>query len=305
LSIDLLLADAYSLQLLHRDFLGFYQHAQAYAGRTVEFSFRDYIMAVRRLRESTRYARAKGYWMERLQKLPPGPELPRRGRARAGAHRFMRLSARFERDRWEALRQKAARRELSPSSLLCAAFGRILALWSGSSSFTLGMTTFGRLGLHPDIDEIVGDFTTMIPLLVNVDAPRFETAAQTVQRQIWRDMDNALFDGIEVQRERNRLQRHIEAAAFPVVFTSTIGVGAGVAAPSPDAPPVLSGSISHSISQTPQVLLDHQVTEVAGALSYTWDYDAELLPEDLMSDMFAAYGQLLDKLCSDEGAWDV
>lgn len=173
------------------------------------------------------------------------------------------------------------------------------------------MTTFGRLALHPDIDEIVGDFTTMIPLLVDVGASRFETAAQTVQRQIWRDMDNALFDGIEVQRERNRLQRHIGAAAFPVVFTSTIGAGVGegagekvIAAPG-DAGPVLSGSIGHSISQTSQVLLDHQVTEVAGALSYTWDYDAELLPEDLMGDMFAAYGQLLDALCSDEGAWDV
>jgi amino acid adenylation domain-containing protein len=317
LSIDLLLADAYSLQLLHRDFLGYYAHGERYAPRAVEFTFRDYILAARRLRESARYARARSYWMERLPHLPPPPELPLRGRVGNAAHRFQRLSARIERNRWGELRRSAARNELTASGLLCAAFARVLALWTGSAHFTLGMTTFGRLGLHPDIDEIVGDFTMMIPLEVDVGAPAFEAAAQAVQRQLWRDMDNALFDGIEVQRERNRLQRHIGAAAFPVVFTSTIdvgtdaGEGAGMDAAaaatgangSVAAAPALNGRISHSISQTSQVLLDHQISEVNGALSYTWDYDAALLPQDLMEAMFSTYARLLEDLSVDEEAW--
>ncbi|MFZ5635517.1 MAG: condensation domain-containing protein, partial [Pseudomonadota bacterium] len=305
LSIDLLLADAYSLQLLHRDLLGYYEQGERHATRAVEFTFRDYILAARRLRESARYARARKYWMERLPDLPPPPELPMRGRAGNRAHTFRRFSARLDRAQWDILRRRAARSELSPSSLLCAAFGRVLALWTGMSRFTLGMTTFGRLALHPDIDEIVGDFTTMLPLEVDVGAPRFEAAAQTVQRQLWRDMDNALFDGIEVQRERNRLQRHIGAAAFPVVFTSTIGVGTAEPAAGGGERPALTGRITHSISQTSQVLLDHQITELQGALSYTWDYDAELLPEDMVGAMFAAYARFLEDLCKEEGAWDV
>jgi len=52
------------------------------------------------------------------------------------------------------------------------------------------------------------------------------------------------------------------------------------------------------------VLLDHQVGEYRGALSYTWDFDAGLLPEGLMESMFEAYNQLLSELCSDEGQWN-
>jgi non-ribosomal peptide synthetase component F len=123
-----------------------------------------------------------------------------------------------------------------------------------------------------------------------------------VQKQMWRDLDHALFDGIEVQRERNRLLSHIGAAGLPVVYTSTIGAGPPEV---PDAAaPALVGKIVHSISQTSQVLLDHQVTEVGEALSYTWDFDEELLPEGMLNAMFAAYGNLLHELCTNEGAWN-
>src|SRR5262249_45451543 len=60
----------------------------------------------------------------------------------------------------------------------------------------------------------------------------------------------------------------------------------------------------HSISQTPQVWLDHQVSEDQGELLLNWDAVEELFPDGLLDDMFTAYLSLLGRLASTERAWD-
>jgi len=58
----------------------------------------------------------------------------------------------------------------------------------------------------------------------------------------------------------------------------------------------------HSITQTPQVWLDHTLLELEGRLLFNWDSIDELFPEGMIEHMFSAYNALLDRLL-EPSAW--
>lgn len=87
---------------------------------------------------------------------------------------------------------------------------------------------------------------------------------------------------------------------MPVVFTSTLTQNT---AEHETSGWKKLGKVVYNISQTPQVWLDHQVSENEGALLWSWDAVEELFPEGLLDDMFAAYYRLLDSLATDESVW--
>ncbi len=58
---------------------------------------------------------------------------------------------------------------------LAAAFANTLARWSTTSRFLLNVPLFGRQALHPDVDAVVGDFTSS--LLLDIDLVGADTAA--------------------------------------------------------------------------------------------------------------------------------
>ncbi len=51
--------------------------------------------------------------------------------------------------------------------MFAAAFAHTLACWSSTSRFLLNVPLFGRQALHPDVDSLVGDFTSS--LLLDID----------------------------------------------------------------------------------------------------------------------------------------
>jgi len=95
---------------------------------------------------------------------------------------------------------------------------------------------------------------------------------------------------------------------MPIVFTSTLGQATSPASDtsqSKDTEAVGSGQGVYSISQTPQVWLDHVVGEMDGALAFNWDAVEDLFPAGLLDDMFAAYCRLLHRLADEEDAWQL
>ncbi|HBL29038.1 MAG TPA: hypothetical protein DD490_19560, partial [Acidobacteria bacterium] len=54
---------------------------------------------------------------------------------------------------------------------------------------------------------------------------------------------------------------------------------------------------------TPQVWLDHQVTDQGEGLSWTWDVVEEVFPAGLADAMFAAYRSLLEHLAAEGEEW--
>src|SRR6185295_13273894 len=177
------------------------------------------------------------------------------------------------------------------------AFSEVLAVWSKSPRFTINLTLFNRPPVHPEIEEVVGDFTTLS--LLAVDASRggtFMLRARGVQEQLWSDMEHRAVSAVRVLRDLARTQGTAPASIMPVVFTSVLGQGGADAAGADDE----ADDSSFGISQTPQVWLDHQVIEQNGALVYNWDAVEELFPAGLLDDLFSAYRGLLDALAGQE-----
>jgi yersiniabactin nonribosomal peptide synthetase len=300
-SWDALIADAWSFFSFTSDWYEFYRNPETEV-TPLDISFRDYVLAEADLQDSELYRRAKEYWTSRLPDLPPAPELPlAREPASIKQPRFNRRGFRLPAQVWQNLKDRATRNNLTPSGLLIAAYADVLSVWSKNPRFTINLTLFNRLPLHPQVNNIVGDFTSTILLGVeSSEKDGFAARASRLQRQLWQDLDHRYFSGVQVLRELARLRGDFKKSVMPVVFTSALNMealGCDVSGVSK------LGEMVYSISQTPQVWLDHQVYEQDGELVLTWDAVEELFPEGLLDDMFAAYCGFLQRLAEEEDAW--
>ena len=305
LDFDALIADAYSLFLLMKEWLRLYK-APNLVLPPLELSFRDYVMAERTIENSVLYKNDQAYWLRRIPDLAPPPDLPlSKNPGEVAKPRFARRSANLDPQKWSRLKNRLSGEGLTPSGLLIAVYAKVLSAWSKSSRFTLNVTLFNRHQLDPHVNEIVGDFTSLSLLEVNGGAMKtFSAAARSLQEQLWRDLDHRLFSGVHVIREMARQRGGWQRAVMPVVFTGAVSLGSF----EHDAS-VLSqmGELNYSITQTPQVWLDHQAYEQNGSLVYNWDAVEELFPEGLLDDMFGAYSRYLEHLADseehDDRAW--
>lgn len=298
---DMLIGDGMSFLLLLDELETLYNDPGADLP-SLGITFRDCLLAQSDPARDHARQRAHAYWWKRLEDLPSGPKLTIRPAATATKPRFARLRGALPRAAWAALREKASRHGLTPSSALLAAFGEVLAAWSTSQRFSLNLTMFNRPALHPDISRIVGDFTTLLLLEAHIGNRPFAENAMLTQQQLWRDMEHRDVSAIEVLREMRRINRHDGTESVPVVFTSLLPL-TGSRGRGGFAPNLPNARVAHCISSTPQVWLDHQVYEEQGELRFNWDYVEGLFPEGMLEAMFEAYQQLLHSLADTDKAW--
>ncbi|MFJ9554093.1 amino acid adenylation domain-containing protein [Nocardiopsis sp. NPDC101807] len=291
LSIDQLIVDYASLLLVLSEL------EDAYHGRetvTPEIGFRDYVLARRNQTLTGEYDRARDYWTRRLPTLPPAPDLPLPADGgRVGAfRRFEEILGAGQRASFEA---NAARAGVTASAAAMAAYAEVLGRWSRSPQFTLNVPTFTRLPLHDDVDRLVGDFTAVELLAVDLrPAQTFAERAATLRDTLLEDLAHSLYTGSQVLADLTR-RSDSDTVLMPVVFTSTLG---SAAARRPAA------AIRHAQTQTPQVWLDCQVMERADELALSWDVREGVLGGDTAADLFAAFTALMTRLAEDPDAWN-
>jgi amino acid adenylation domain-containing protein len=296
-AVDMLIVDWGSYELLLREW------AQLYADPHVDLppltlSFRDYVLAEKKLPETAIYQRSRAYWSERLTALPPTPELPLSiNPASLASPQFTRYRQQVEPAQWNRLKAQANRAGVAPTGVLLTAFAQVLTVWSKRPQFTLNLTLFNRLPLAEGVEQIVGDFTTLTLLAVDHADPDepFVDRARRLQAQLWQDLDHRHFNGVQVLRELAAQQGAAGRALLPVVFTSGIGLT--------DKGTNRFGEEVYGLSQTPQVWLDSQAEEQAGALWLTWDVVEALFPPGLIGAMFEAYTTLVKRLAVDDTVW--
>nr|WP_231867512.1 non-ribosomal peptide synthetase [Pseudomonas sp. CCOS 191] len=301
ISLDALVVDAASTQILARELMGFY-HDPELALPEPGVTFRDYVLAERRLRADQRYAQALDYWRGRIEHLAPAPDLPRvcQPESIANPH-FTRRDRDMPAPQWAQLKAMARRFGVTPSVMLLTAFSEVLALWSRQPRFTLSLPLFNRLPLHPQVDAIIGDFTSLVLLEVAIDGTAsFTDKARAVQARLWQDIDHSVVSGVRVLRELSQA-RGVQQTAMPIVFNSTLSEAAPELAEF-NLADALGATLEHSITQTPHVWLDHTLLELEGRLLFNWDSIDALFPEGMVGQMFAAYNALLDRLLAPE-AW--
>ncbi|MFE7569224.1 amino acid adenylation domain-containing protein [Streptomyces sp. NPDC057539] len=302
ISLDTLILDGYSMYLLFQDWRRFYEDAD-WSPEPLDLSYRDHVLAEAAAQEGPRYRAAEKYWLDRLPELPPAPALPLAvppgtiGRPQFG-HRGGRLPA----ARWTAVKESARRFGVTPSAVLMTAYADVLRTWSSEPDFTLDLTLFNRPQSHPRMGELIGDFTSVTLLALPAgQGEAFASRVRRLQQRLMRDLEHPEFSGVRVLRERSRRAGGGPGASMPVVFTSALVLGTGGEDPSEGIR--FFGDEMYGITQTPQVWLDHQVTEERGDLLFNWDAVEALFPAGLLDDMFDAYRAALDRLARDPAAW--
>lgn len=296
MSFDYIVVDAMSIMLLLSELSTLYADPGA-ALLPVEVTFRDYVTQVRPDPASVEKARA--YWLEQVGNLPPAPALPLAAAPAAIVEpRFSRRHAVLDAVLWTAITERARAHDLTPSSVLATAFAEVLSAWSGQEDMTLNLTLFDRRDAHPHIGRVLGDFTAL--LLVGHrpgGATTWRERAAVLQARIANDLEHSDVSALWVVRELAR--RRPGADVFlPVVFTSTLGVADELAGPTHSF-----GDETWTLTQTPQVWIDHQVSAWRGGLRYNWDCVDDLFPPGVLDAMFDAYGRLLAWLAAPDTSW--
>src|ERR1700722_13534712 len=161
ISFDLLIGDGRSFEIVFQELMQLYHHPET-SLPPLELSFRDYLQALTSLEQTDAFRQSREYWTNRVPALPPSPELPlEKTTASITRPAYKRRSACLDSATWRNLKEKAARFKSTPVGTLLAAYAEVLAIWSKNPRFTLNVTLFNRLPLHPQSNSIVGDFTSV------------------------------------------------------------------------------------------------------------------------------------------------
>lgn len=294
--LDMQAADAMSYRTLMADL------AAVYGGRhlpELSYTYRQYRQAIEAEDAQPQPSREadRAWWAQRLPELPDPPTLPSTG-GRGSNHSTRRWHWLDPQTR-DALFARAQARGITPAMALAAGFANTLARWSTTSRFLLNVPLFGRQALHPDVDSLVGDFTSS--LLLDIDLVGADTAAaraQVVQDAMRTAAAHSAYPGLSVLRDLSR-HRGTQVLA-PVVYTSALGLGELFSRDVTDQ----FGAPEWIISQGPQVLLDAQVTEFNGGVLVNWDVREGMFPPGVIDAMFAYHIDELLRLASADDSWD-
>ena len=242
----------------------------------LKLSYRDYVLTEQQFRNTITYENNKQYWINRLNSFPFGPNLPLQCLpSEIHIQRHCNLQQKLDRSLWQKLKQRIMDHQLTPAGFLASIYAIVLSKWSETKHFALNLPIFNRLPIHPQINEIAGEFTTVLPLEINLNEPiMFHQFVRIVQKQLWNDLEHMSYNGVSFIRDLMQVYRTREIV-LPFVFTCGIDIIDTHEKNIPydiffDQLPV------YSLSQTPQVYLDHVAFENDGCLLIHWIYVKDL-----------------------------
>lgn len=257
-----------------------------FSSETIEPTFRDYVL-YKKQEDRFHYERDKDYWINRLDSFPIMPRLSiMKNDGNNSEQRFKRKEARIKRDDWIEIKRLATEVEVTPTTILLSLFSTILCKYSNSNNFVVNVTQFIKEDIHPEIHKVMGDFTQLCLLEIKLDKSKtILENAKEIQEQLLSDMMHSSYSSIEFLRDL-REKKHTDMIA-PIIFTSGLGMKGNRNVD-------FLGELNYSISQTPQVWLDHQVIELDEDLILTWDYVTNLFINEEIDICFNAYVELIN-----------
>ncbi|WP_170211904.1 non-ribosomal peptide synthetase [Saccharothrix australiensis] len=293
--VDLLIADGRSLLVIVDTWGRYYADPDAELPRPA-VGFRDHVEAQRRRRTPRAVEAALAHWRERADRLPPGPRLPEpHVRPPTAAPDFHRFEAEVDRGTWARLRGRAEQAGLTPSAVLAACYAATLRRWSARPDFSLNITFFNRPPTPAGLADVVGEFTSIVPVGVDPAREDLLSSARDIQEQLWSALEHRAVSGIRALQEVSAARGLDEPLVLPFVFTSVLE--------DVDEAGAWLGTRAHTASQTPQVVLDHQVFTRSGNLLLTWDADRTRFPPGLVEEVVATYTGALRALADPACDW--
>ena len=204
---------------------------------------------------------------------------------------FKRFSTHLKPEKWEALKNRIRNYGLTEPVFLMSLYAEVIARYSRDKKFSINLTRFNRIPFSEKVDQVVGDFTTLTILSLDLTIGQsFEERAKEIQKVLWSDISHSSVSGVHVERMLNKNKQ--SDVVMPVVFTS----GIGLTEDRTTGENSYLGKLGYGLSQTPQVWLDMQVYNDATGLYVSLDAVEELFPQNMVADMFSEYERLLNVL---------
>lgn len=294
MGIDMLIADGTSLQIFGKELMEYYHYPEL-EKPAIEFTFRDYMMAYVNFKNSDIYQEDKRYWLEKLNDFPPSPALPLKcNPLQITKPHFRRLSKEFTANEWETLKKNIRKHTVTPSAFLGTAYAEVLAFWSNQPHLAIDLTLFNRFPFHKEVNQIIGDFTSIMLLDINLsEAGSFWEKVRNTQNVLMEALEHRHYDGVEFIREIAKLNNLGAKAIMPYVFTSMLF--SNNESEGPDIRKEL-GNVKLSVSQTPQVYIDCQATQYQGGLLITWDFVDQIFETGMINTMFDQFIQRVNSV---------
>lgn len=289
-SIDMMISDFISTNIILKDLVFYYNHPDA---ESVPFSisYRDIVLYQNQMQDSEKYLIDKEYWMKRIEHLPVELDLPMCiSSDKKQQIKFIQFNTRVAAEKWIAVKNELYKARITPSSFILTVYASVLGKWIRNKNFCINVTLLNRPDYDENIQNIVGDFTTTNILQVDLKnkTENFKEKILTIQEQLWRDIEHSMFSGVQVIREMTRQTKsHV---IVPIVFTSMLGMENSISK-------IANTSVEYKISQTPQVWIDCQVSEINEELLINWDVRNDIFPEGMINDIFNAFENVLMLFC--------
>jgi len=298
---DLLVADGRSVQVILDDLSHLYSNPEETLP-PVGYEFPQYL-ADRRARMADERRIDEDYWRKLLPDLPGPPDIPL---ARAPEHihrpRFRRRSHAMAPTDWQRFVAHARSHGVTPAMALATAYAEVLGRWSNEPRFLLNLPHFGRRSTHPAVPDMVGDFSNIVLLPIDLSADStFGDRARGVQRSLRANKAHEEYYGVEVLRDLAH-QNSVYGNPAPIVFSYNVFDAFGSEMVT-DHFRKYFGELEYMITQTPQVWLDHQVFYHEDRVDLVWDAVDGLFEAGIVDDAFAAYIRLVSDLATDETMW--
>lgn len=271
-SIDMIIGDGASQQIFIRDLTAAYEKGSL--GVSIA-SYRDCVCAIRHAQEQCDSAPFDDETKRLLRDFPLGNVLPS-SEDLSETPRMRRLSWGVPLELVENLEERARERSVSLSTVLLYIYAASLALFSREGKVGINVTTYSRDYDIPGIQDVFGDFTGIA--LVDFNEELADNPLGMIQERLLKQMSSGR-SGVKLLTEMGKQRGFTGKVLAPFVFTSLLfgnrDNGFGVL-----------GKVDYAISQTPQVLIDHQVMRTAEGLSISWDYVEQVFSPSLMEAIF-------------------
>lgn len=193
LLVDLIVSDFASVQLLISEMGELLKGASL---EKIRYKFSDYAMFNQQRKGSLKWHQDRMYWLERLKKLPEAPILPQDGRAAdkcENTYEFYRFQKHINQSDWKRIKEIAGEYGVTVSSVLIGIYAEVISRWSSNKHFTLNLPIQNRPTIGNNTNSIVGDFTAVNLLEVNVTQNMsFIERVKEITKRLMEDLEHKL-----------------------------------------------------------------------------------------------------------------
>ncbi|WP_456296009.1 amino acid adenylation domain-containing protein [Vibrio sp. AK197] len=292
--LDMIAADAQSFRIVLEDLARLYEGDVPEQDNEAPCPFFRFL--TQQTSGSNGFKVSRDWWQKRLSQVAPAPDLPyltnNASAAQCQTERFAKL---MSCEQHQQLQQVAKQQRLTLTTVCLALFAQSLAKATCQRRFRLNVPAFFRPGNGVDVQRVVGDFSRLMLLSVEVkDGQSLSEFASDLATQMQTLLSYSDYPGVNVMRD---LSRHTgELQSSPVVFTSGVNLPQGSLL-SQQVDKVF-GEMVWAISQGAQVTLDAQITELNQGLLINWDVRMDVFPAGFIEGVFDDYTERLTRLAA-------